>query len=482
MVVNVKKIDDVYIKIECDNGIAYELNEYFAFKVPGAQFIPSVRNKIWDGIIRLFNLNKKIIYAGLRNQIKKFCEDRGYEYTEEDAFKATPFSVHEAKEFIESANLAMVPRDYQIEAFIRGVRDHRRLFVSPTASGKSFIIYLLLKYLNLPTLIIVPRVQLVNQLASDFSEYDKTGEITDNIHKIYAGADKDVDKLVTITTWQSIYKMPREWFTKFGVIIGDEAHNFKADSLKTIMEKTTTCPYKFGFTGTLDGTLTNKMVLEGLFGAVEIVTTTKELMDNKDVASLAIKAIVLDYPDEVKKQMKKALYPDELKFIVMNEKRNNFISNLAHSLDGNVLIMFRLVEQGKSLFDLCQSKNKNRDGIYHIDGQTDIDAREDLRHIIDAHKNAILVASVGTSSEGINIKNLNHIIFASPSKSRVKVLQSIGRGLRTSEIKDSVILYDITDDLSWKTHKNHTLLHYTERIKIYNEEKFEYRQYRVGVF
>lgn len=477
----IKKINEVYIKIETDNSISQELSDYFSFKVPGYKFMPSYKNKLWTGDIKLFNIHKKIIYSGLKEQIKQFCKDREYEYSEDASLNAASFSVHEAKEFISKAELTMVPRDYQIDAFTKGIRDRRRLFLSPTASGKSFIIYLLAQYLNRPTLIIVPRVQLVNQMTADFMDYDNTKTVEADTHKIYEGASKNTDSRIVITTWQSIYKMPKEWFDRFEVIIGDEAHNFKADSLKSIMEKTTDCKYKFGFTGTLDGTLTNKMVLEGLFGPIEKVTTTKELMDRKDVASLEIKAIVLDHPDDVKFSMKKFTYADEIAYLVTNRNRNNFIANLAHSLDGNVLVMFRFIEQGKILNEMINEKNKDRDGIYYIDGKTDGDIREDVRTIVDKHKRSILVASVGTTSEGINIKNINHIIFATPSKARIKVLQSIGRGLRTSSTKDSMILYDIADDLSWKSRKNHTLLHYAERVKIYNEEKFKYKQYRIGI-
>jgi superfamily II DNA or RNA helicase len=466
------------------------MSDHFSFKVPGAHFIPSVRNKIWDGYIRLFNKKGNLIYAGLRGKIKSFCSDREYTYSEDNSFVANSFSIYEAKEFVETLPLSMTPHDYQISTLAKGIRDKRRLFLSPTSSGKSFSIFLLVKYLNRKTLIIVPRTQLVDQLSKDFMEYDGSKTIENDIHQIYSGQSKDTPKRIVISTWQSITKMPDEWYHQFDVIVGDECHAFKAKSLVNIMEKTTKSEYKFGFTGTLDGSFTNAMILEGLFGSVDKVITTDELMKRKVIAELSIKSIILDYPDEIRKEMKKSkidpkkkiTYQEEIDFLVQNKLRNNFIANLAHSLDGNVLVLFRYIDkQGFYLNELMNSKNKDRTGIYYIHGESDENVKFDIKNIIDSQNRAIITASLGVFSEGVNIKNINHIIFASPSKGRIKVLQSIGRGLRISENKSSMILYDIADDLSMKAYTNHTLKHYAERIKIYNEEKFNYKQYRVQI-
>ena len=111
--------------------------------------------------------------------------------------------------------------------------------------------------------------------------------------------------------------------------------------------------------------------------------------------------------------------------------------------------------------------------LFYVSGETDVDTRESVREITEREKNAIIVASIGTFSTGINIRNLHNIIFASPSKSQIRVLQSIGRGLRKSDDGRVTELYDISDDLSWKTKKNYTLDHAAERIKIYSREKFD---------
>jgi superfamily II DNA or RNA helicase len=477
--VRVKKYNETYNKIICDPSIAQELSEHFSFYVPGYKFMPSYRNKMWDGKIRLFNVMNCMLYSGLLQYVVEFCEKRKYEIVFEDNYSDNEFSLLECKSFLDTLKLNLEPRDYQINALVHAIRKNRGLLLSPTASGKSFIIYLLTRYYASRTLIIVPTTSLVSQLASDFTDY---GFASDKyVHRIYSGQDKQTDKPITISTWQSIYKLPKAYFEQFDVVIGDEAHLFKAKSLMSIMDKLGNCKYRFGFTGTLDGTQTHQLVLEGLFGPVKRVTATHELIEKKHLAEFDIKSIVLTYLDDVKKNVSKMNYHDELSFIISYQPRNNFLKNLALSLDGNTLLLFQFVDNhGKVLYDLISKEAKDRK-VFFVSGSIDGEERERIRKIVETEKNAIIVASFGTFSTGVNIKNLHSIIFASPSKSRIRILQSIGRGLRKSETKTNSILYDIADDLSWKSKQNHTLRHYLERIKTYNEEKFSYKIYRVNI-
>jgi superfamily II DNA or RNA helicase len=269
--------------------------------------------------------------------------------------------------------------------------------------------------------------------------------------------------------------MPKQWFSQFGMVIGDEAHLFKAKSLSSIMEKLVDCKYRFGFTGTLDGTQTHKLVLEGLFGSVRKVTSTAELIEQKHLSSFNIKCVVLKYPDAICQALKNATYQDEMDFLVRNENRNRFIKNLSLSLNGNTLLLFQYVDKhGQILYDMIKD---NQVPTFFVHGGVEGTEREEIRKIVDAENKSIIIASYGTFSTGINIRNLHNIIFASPSKSKIRNLQSIGRGLRKSETKDQATLYDIADDLSWKSRKNHTIGHFVERCKIYDEEKFEYKIY-----
>lgn len=477
----ITKVDEVYMSVDCDGGSCWELQDYFTFTVPGMQFMPAVRNKVWDGKIRLFNPMTKRMYSGLIPHVKRFCEERDYNLVISDDYDLDALSTYEADMFIKSLNLNLTPRDYQVDAFAHAIKNRRALLLSPTASGKSLIIYLLTQYLKKKTLIIVPTVSLVQQMNGDFKDYGHEGDC----HLITAGVDKESDEDIVISTWQSIYKMPKKWFQQFDVVIGDEAHLFKAKSLTSIMTKLTTTQYRYGFTGTLDDAQTHKLVLEGLFGAVEKVTTTKELIDAGTLADFKVKCIVLQYPDEIKKAHIKDNYQDEVDFLVRNEARNKFIKNLALSLKGNTLLLFNFVEKhGKPLHqDIKKSIEKSIDKrpIYYVSGEVSGSEREEIRHIVETQDDAIIVASFGTFSTGINIKQLNNIIFASPSKSRIRVMQSIGRGLRKSETKTSATLFDIADNLSWKSKNNFTIDHFAERLKMYNDEMFEYKMYKVKI-
>jgi len=477
---HIEKVNEVYNKVKTDDrGIAEELSAYFTFKVPGYQFMPAYRNKFWDGQIRLYNTSTQMLYSGLNNYVIMFAKERGYEVEFEYDNSADNYSVAEAKKFIEEEKFTMTPRDYQLEAYVDAIRYKRGLFISPTASGKSFIIYMIMRKLLRQTLIIVPTTTLVHQMYSDFEEYGFNSE--KYCHKIFSGKDKNTDKPVVITTWQSIYKLRKDWFKKFDVVIGDEAHLFKAKSLTSILEKMEDTEYRFGFTGTLDGTQTHKLVLEGLFGPAQKVISTKELMDSGTLADFKIKILALKYHDEIRKIVSKMDYQAEMDFLVSHEGRNKFIKNLALSLNGNTLLLFQYVDKhGRILEEMIKEEAGDRK-VFFIHGGVKGEERDDIRGIVEKENNAIIVASYGTFSTGVNIKNLHSIIFASPSKSKIRNLQSIGRGLRKSDTKDSAILYDIADDLSWKSTSNFTLKHLMERVKIYDEEKFDYKLYSIGL-
>lgn len=479
--VSIEKVNEVYIRVRTESGIKMELSQHFEFEVPGAKFSPAYRNKVWDGKIRLFNAMTGMIYAGLLPHIVKFCATRGYE-CEVDAELKPDESVQDtagydlAKEF----DSVYAPRDYQNNAIVHALKNNRSLLLSPTASGKSFIIYLLARFhaeQGRRVLIIVPTVSLVTQLASDFIEYNKNRPL--NIHKIMGGVEKNVDAEYTITTWQSVFKEKKDWFNKFDMVVVDEAHLAKAKSITGIMEKMPDCKYRYGLTGTLDGTQTHKLVLEGLFGSVFDVVKTKALIADKTLAEFNIKSVVLGYQDSIRKENSGKDYQDEIDWIVRNESRNKFIRNLAWSLPGNTLILFQFVEKhGKVLHPMLIHEDKT---IHFVHGGVDADYRENVRKQTEESDNNIILASYGTFSTGINIRRLDNIIFASPSKGKIRNLQSIGRVLRKGNGKEKAALYDIVDDLQWKNKKNFAVLHFMERVKIYTEEGFDFKIYNVDI-
>jgi superfamily II DNA or RNA helicase len=487
----ITKKDEVYVKITCEKHIARELSEFFTFFVPGYQFVPAYRNRIWDGKIRLFNLQSFTLYRGLLNYVEQFCEERDYTFEYEGGVDVEDeFSLYHAKKFAEDLNIRsngklIEVREHQLNAFVHAMQKRRALLVSPTASGKSLIIYLLFqqlhKYQNLKGLVIVPTTSLVEQLYSDFGDYND-GEMT-NVHRIYQGKEKDSDKDLIISTWQSLYKMPPEYFKQFDYVIGDEAHLFKAQSLTTILTSCVNAKYRIGLTGTLDGTKTHKLVLEGLFGSVRKVITTKELIDKDQLSNFEIKCLVLKHTDEECLFVKDKTYVEEIQYLISHETRNKFIKNLAVSLGKNTLVLYQMVDKhGKILYDMIKDTEKigNRK-VFFIHGGVDTTDREDIRKIMEIEQDAIIVASFGTFSTGINIRNLHNIIFAMPTKSSIRTLQSIGRGLRQNEGKEIATLYDISDDLRYKKHMNYTLKHFVERTKIYNDEMFPFKIYKIGL-
>ena len=472
----ISKKNEVYIKVETEPNIARELSDFFTFEVPGARFMPTYRNKIWDGKIRLYSVASNEIYVGLLPYIEEFAKrnDIDIEY-KEGVRNERKYGTSELDRFVgrvspKSKGKTLQIRDYQMAAFNHAVRNNRSLLLSPTASGKSLIIYLLTSwYESDKVLILVPTTSLVEQMYSDFIDY---GYDETKMQKIYQGHSKEITKQVVISTWQSLYKMPRKFFEKFGCILRDEVHLFKAKSLTNIMNKMQDTQYRHGFTGTLDGTQTHRLILEGLFGSVNKVTTTKELMENKTLANLNIKCIVLQYPEVDCKFMKDQNFQDEVDLIVRDERRNEFIVNLTTHLKGNTLLLFQFVEKhGAVLYDMLKDLDRK---VFYVHGGTDTQTRENIREITEKEKSAIIVASYGTFSTGINIRNLHNVIFSSPSKSRIRVLQSIGRGLRQGTEKSTATLYDIADDFTWKSRQNFTLRHFMERINIYNEEEFNY--------
>jgi superfamily II DNA or RNA helicase len=476
----ITKVNEVYMQIESEAVIRQELHDFFSFAVPGAKFMPAFKNRMWDGKINLFNTMTKELYLGLLPYVEHFAAERDYSIEASEEINAQEnFSLNEGKEYISNLKLKLIPRDYQTDAFVHCIRNHRGLIVSPTASGKSFIIYLLAEYYQKKTLLIVPTISLVHQMRSDFIEY---GMHEDDIHIIMSGEEKTTDRSVVISTWQSIYKMRKDYFADFDVVIGDECHQFKAKSLTSIMTKLVDCKYRFGFTGTLDGTETNKLVLEGLFGKAKQFVKTKELIDSDHLSAFKIKCLVLKHTDEEKKLASKMNYQNEMDYIVGHNRRNKFIQNLTISLNGNTLLLFQYVDKhGKILYDMISKKVQEGRKVFFVYGGTDADTRENIRSITENETNAIIIASYGTFSQGINIRNLHNIIFASPSKSRIRNLQSIGRGLRKGEAKDKAVLFDISDDLRHKAKVNYTLNHFAERVKIYNSEEFEYKIYNINL-
>jgi len=477
----IKKKNEVFLTIEADPHVHYELADYFTFDIPNAKFMPQYKSGIWDGKIRLYSPGTGEIYCGLISHVKEWCEIRNYTFLlKENKFYGDVEEINDyitpegVKGFMSAICPNHSPRDYQINAVYESLTNNRRLLLSPTASGKSLMIYSLVRYYyqseylktGKKTLIIVPTTSLVEQMYTDFSDYG--WNVDETCHRIYGGKDKNVEKAVVISTWQSIYKFPKRWFDDFSCVVGDEAHLFKSKSLTSIMTKLHEAKYRFGFTGTLDGSAPHKWVLEGLFGKCNRVTKTEKLIKQGHLSDFRIKVLLLKH-----ERQEFFDYQSEIDAIVDHTKRNRLIKNLVRDLEGNTLVLFNYVERhGVPLHKSINSVVKEGRKVFLVYGGVDTEEREEIRRITEMENDAVIVASYGTFSTGINIRNLHNVVFASPSKSRVRNLQSIGRVLRKGDNKTYATLYDIADEYCRTPQKNYTLKHLDERLKIYEEENF----------
>ena len=479
----VKKKNEVYITIHSDEEYVHrELADYFTFEVPEAKYLKkNPRYKYWDGTIRLYSPATGDLYHGLMKHVQTWADEKKYivEYEKNDWYGNISqdnklVSLPAVKHYMKKIS-KIEPRDYQYKAVYEAIKYNRKLLLSPTGSGKSLMIYSIVRYYTATAkkiLIVVPTTSLVEQMVNDFISYGWNA--TAHVHKIYSGKDKNTDKPIIISTWQSIYKFPKRYFDDIDCVIGDEAHLFKSKSLTGIMTKLHNAKYRFGFTGTLDGSKTHKWVLEGLFGKCEQVTKTDDLIKEGYLSNFRIKILLCKHAPQYFES-----YQDEIEYLVEHKGRNNLIKNLVKDLDGNTLVLFNYVEKhGTPLYELINNNVDSARKVFFVHGGTDVEDREEVRNLTETESNAIIVASYGTFSTGINIKRLHNIVFASPSKSRIRNLQSIGRVLRKGEGKDIATLYDIADDIGGQ---NYTLKHLNERVNIYNNENFKYEVIRVNL-
>lgn len=486
--------DHSFALVTAEPAVRKELKEYFTYEVPNSKWHPQVRAGLWDGRMSLYNA-KSEIYLGLVPKVEEFCKDRGYEIiitkSLDTAFNDYQVDPHAFYDWTNGLNITsegerIWPRDYQLALAYKAVRYKRGIFKSATATGKSLAQYLISRYLidvakiKGKILLLVPTVNLVEQMYSDFADYsmdDDTFYANPMISRIYSGKDKTYTKKIVVSTWQSLQKIgkgsesfPAEWFEQFDAILVDETHMAEAKEIKRILELCVNTEYRIGVSGTIKTDPLSLATLEGLIGPLTVIQTTKQAMDAGHIAQLNLKALLLDHRERPNLP-KIHDYHDEIDYIVQDDARNRFIANLAMSLKGNTIIFFNLVEKhGRPLYQLIKDKVGDTRNVYIVDGGVDVDDREMIRQIIERETNAILLCSYGTSQLGTNYKNVQNGIFAAFSKSMVRVLQSIGRGLRKTKTKSVFNLFDLADNID---DKNASLRHLRERMEIYNEEGFD---------
>ena len=490
-----KKINETYIQLASDEyAILKELNEYFSFFVESAKYSQAYRNHVWDGKIRLVNLKTMTTLAGLIPAITKFCVDRNYQIIDqtESYKKFVPDNTDNFNDFIESLSLPFEPRDYQVSTAKYAIQAGRGLLLSSTGSGKSLIIYLIMRWMlnhDRRMVIIVPSTSLVEQMHNDFKNYaskDDSFNVDDCVHKLYAKiktTDPYQDQCI-ITTWQSIKNYDNALFETWDCVLVDEAHACKSQELSKILTGSTNAKFRYGLTGTLTGMVCHEYQITGLLGSAYQATTTKNLQERGYLSDCTIYMVDLKYPAEEAKQLwketkeLKKTYFDEVDFVNHHVKRQLFLRNLVCSLKGTTLILFRFREHGQWLYELIKQKVGDSRPVYHIDGKVDAQKREAIRQQLkDPNSNAILVFSVATSATGIDIKSIQNLIL-SPSKSKVQTLQSIGRSLRLCDGKKGARIFDIVDDLRTGKRRNFLYNLAQKRLEFYTNESLnvEFKQ------
>lgn len=483
-------------RILCSPDIACEIRDEFSYRPNGYQFTPKYKIGLWDGYLRLFSPHIGLLPLGLIYPFMQWAQSKGY---------TLHIDTHNGK-FIERFDIdgflanqdqwcRFEPYDYQIDAFRNMLVNNRALCLSPTGSGKSLIQFMLCRFLlehtDYKILLSVPTTQLVEQMVSDFADYEQPTDpfkVSEQCHKVYNGIDPKTDKRVVVSTWQSMFKQSADYLNQFECYICDEAHKADGKSISGMIAKMAqTNILRFGLTGTLNGTKCHEMQLRALFGNIIKTRSTRQLMKDGNLASLDIRCIMYDYQDHA--YLKEALsvpkgknqgtakYLAEIDAITTYPPRMEAVLNLTMTRSHNTLVLFNFVEgHGKPMFEAAKAiaAKYNRE-VFYISGETPVEERELIRSKFAGQDNIVLFASYGTFSAGINVKNVHNLILAHPTKSVIRLLQSIGRVLRIADGKTKATLYDIVDDMSrGRKQKNYLYNQFVERLGIYEEQQFDY--------
>jgi superfamily II DNA or RNA helicase len=496
----ISKVDETKVRISGENAELMDLQDYFTFDDPAARFSPKFKHKIWNGKIKLFVANRESLGAGLVPKAIKFLRSVDHDVTVDPAvtemYKRPEYNEIKLTEFIDSLDVRdengeeLEAFDHQLEPIHQIAKSGRMTLLSPTSSGKSLIIYYLSRWFlhKFPTsriLIIVPTVMLVEQMAGDFATYsaqDPTFQAEAEVHKIYSGQDKRVAARIIVSTWQSLVDLKAGWFEHFETVMIDECHLAAGKSIQSICSRLTNATKRIGFTGTIGNeSKTNPLIIESALGPIRKFVTTKQLMDKGIVALLKIRCMVLRHPADDLQLLPGNTYNEERVFINHSARRTRWISGLIRALPGNTLVLFTNKDHGRNLHEEGLKAMADLDRrIFLRTGDDSMESRLEVKPYVETELGVVVYATYGILSTGVSWRNIDHIVFAGPTKGKIRVLQSIGRGLRISGRKWKVGLWDLSDDLLYHREKkpkkkNHGIRHLITRVMIYEEEQFDYR-------
>lgn len=382
-----------YCYVWTSSSIERELSDELSFLVPGSQYMSKFR-KGWDGKVRLYNRVTKMVYAGLASRIERWAAKQGYSIENRLPPSRAVWDGFDTARLLQTYPTHLDVRDYQHDAITYGLHHARAVLLSPTASGKSLVLYYLVRarMMDGPVLLVVPTITLVRQMVEDWRGYGWT-DVDTCVHQITGGVKKDTTKPVVVSTWQSIFRQPEEWFSRYRTLLGDEAHTFKAESLRSIMEKLPHCGHRIGVTGTLDDAKSNKLMVEGVFGPAHRVAKTADLQQQGHLVPIRIQGHFLQYSDADKWMLQehRRTYTDEIDFLVQHPKRMEWLVNFTSQLKGNVLVLYQYVEKhGIPLYRALQQKLGDSRPIYFVSGAVSGDEREQIRALLE-HPEHIVV-------------------------------------------------------------------------------------------
>jgi len=487
--IKIKPYNEIFYYIDSDYETLNKLTFYFKVRSPSFFFDPRYKNGIWDGFIQLFKQDN-LLYRGLLNDLNKFCINNNIELINEDSFNSIDVDDESLNSFINELDLSTLNRqtnirsrisfrDYQLESLKLCIKNQKQLIESPTSSGKSLVIYTLIRYLqpilnDKKILLIVPAINLVNQMYSDFEDYSffNSWKTEENCCKIYSGKDKSLIETsnTLISTWQSLKDLPKEFFYQFKVVICDEVQGAKAKELNKILTYCINSKYRFGFTGTVPKELLFKKQILGIFINHNVVTTYEELKQNDYITGIDIKCIQLNYDISQEKNVKRK-YQDELSYIQGSNRRQELLVKLGTVKNNSLFLFTKVAKHSKYIFDKMKKDERLKDKeIYLIDSSTKIKDRDEIKAKLEKQDNIIILSTYKLLSTGWSVNNLHNIIFADPLKSDVTIPQSIGRGLRTCNDKDHFNLFDVVDKFNYT---NTVFKHYKERKKMYDKFNFK---------
>ena len=469
--VNLELHDPLHVRIDTENWeYLRTVKEFFSHYVEGYRHMDLYKSGQWDGRVSILNsMNRTIPYGNLLELLKfNKREWPELQYNMSDDVKKLFVGLPPYYK----QNLKFTPYDYQDDCICACLKTGKGIIRSATASGKSLMISYVQKALwerNLMEngIIIVPSIGLVTQFYEDMQDYGINMDLVGRVGDTW----KEWDRPITISTWQSLNNN-REQMERMDSIIVDEVHGAKAKVLGELLQLAPNARWRFGFTGTMPYQTLDCLQVQSYLGPVLKEYGAARLAKMGYIAEAFIKMVYIDYNDKPK-----GTY-NEIKDIVFhNPFRQGVIKDIIHNSDGNVLILVgKVADEGQALKEILQSDPKFQDyEIEFLSGKDSAKEREKWRKYMDNRdKRIVLIATYGIFQQGINIKSLRHLILASPFKSKVRVLQSIGRTLRLHADKDNgAIVWDICDTVKYLTK------HSDIRLKHYNIEEFDVTEYNI---